>query len=74
MCQYECYWANLREAYPSRVPPGVVTDLGIAVRRFIEHNDGTSGVYMTYRDFSLSEEFEVTPLGGVYEIRSRRAE
>ena len=29
---------------------------------------------MTYRDFSLSEEFEVTPLGGVYEIRSRRAE
>ena len=74
LLQFEWYWATLREAYPGRVPPGVATDLGVAVRSFIEHNDGTSGVYMTYRDSSLSEQFEVTPLGGVYEIRSRRAE
>ena len=74
LLQFEWYWADLREAYPSRVPPEIATDLGVAVRRFIAHNDGTSGVYMTYRDFSLSAEFEVTQLGGVYEIRSRRAE
>ena len=72
LLQFEWYWDSLREGYPDRVPPEVTTDLALAVRRFIEHNDGASAVYLTYRDFSLREGFATTPLGDVYEVRVTR--
>ena len=72
LLQFEWYWDSLRERYPDRVPPETTTDLAAAVRRFIEHNDGASDVYLTYRDFSLREGFATTPLGDVYEVRVRR--
>ena len=72
LLQFEWYWDNLRESYPDRVPPEMTTDLAVAVRRFIEHNDGASDVYLTYRDFSLRGDFETTPLGDVYEVRVQR--
>ena len=69
LLQFEWYWEDRRGRFPDRVPPEATTDLGLAVQRIVQHNDGGSRVFFTYRDLSLDESFTLERIGRLYEAR-----
>lgn len=53
LLQFDWYWRNLNARFPDRFPADGPTDIALAVKRIVEHNDGRADVYFTYMDALL---------------------
>ena len=63
LLQFEWYWRSLSSRFPDRFPAEPPADVREALERIVEHNDGRSGVFFTYRDGLLERSFEMTQVG-----------
>ena len=73
LLQFDWYLRDIHRMFPDRVPLIAASDLERTITRIVEHNDGSSRVYFTYRNSFLAESFDLTPQaeGAVYEARPR---
>ena len=66
LLQFDWYWRNIHARYPDRFPADGPTDLGQALRRIVEDNEGDSRVFFTFWNPSLIQ-FDLKSTGKLYE-------
>ena len=73
LLQFDWYLRDIHRMFPDRVPLLAPSDLERTITRIVEHNDGSSRVYFTFRNKFLNESFSLTreAEGAVYEARLR---
>ena len=71
LLQFDWYLRDLRTRYPRRIPVTESPDVVDIMTAIVEHNDGRSGVFITYWDPYISERVNLTPFGGIYEATPR---
>ena len=61
----------MHDKFPDRIPSEVTSDYTQALRRIVEHNQGNSRVFFTYRDTFVQESFELERVGNLFEARPK---
>ena len=77
LLQFDWYWKNLNARYPDRFPVDGPTDVGDAVRRIVDDNDGRAKVFFTAWNAALAghdlTEVEQLGPGQLFEAKVRAA-
>ena len=74
LLQFDWYWEDIQARYPGRFPPESPTEITEALKRIVEHNEGGSEVFFTYRDAFLEEAFDLVAFGDLYRANVKRGE
>ena len=59
LLQFDWYWRNISERFPDRFPADGPTDISVALKTIVEHNDGNAKVFFTYWEPSLDDAFDL---------------
>ncbi len=69
--RFDWYVSDIRRAFPDRVPEFPATDRAGVMRRIVEHNEGKSPIFTTFKDRPLTEPYNLDQVGKVYRIGIR---
>ena len=71
---FDWYWEDIQARYSGRFPPESPTNITEALRRIVEHNEGRSEVFFTYKDAFLEGAFDLVAFGDLYRASVKRGE
>lgn len=71
LLQFDWYWEETHDRFPTRLPPTPVGEPVDALLAIAERNQGVARLFFTYWHPVLEELFELTPVGPVFEATLR---